>query len=57
MGPNTHTNGYTIRTVAESKKSNGLLSNGLEGRLCDGQKYHSIMSSAEQFKSNSEFYL
>ncbi|KAL6110964.1 radil [Pungitius sinensis] len=30
-GPIAHTNGYTIRTAAESKKSNGLLSNGLEG--------------------------
>ncbi|XP_077965453.1 ras-associating and dilute domain-containing protein isoform X4 [Gasterosteus aculeatus] len=36
MGPNTHTNGYTIRTVAESKKSNGLLSNGLEVELDKG---------------------
>ncbi|XP_037327089.2 ras-associating and dilute domain-containing protein isoform X2 [Pungitius pungitius] len=35
-GPNAHTNGYTIRTAAESKKSNGLLSNGLEVELDKG---------------------
>ncbi|KAM8880368.1 ras-associating and dilute domain-containing protein isoform 2-T2 [Spinachia spinachia] len=35
-GPNAHANGYTIRTVAESKKSNGLLGNGLEVELDKG---------------------
>uniref|UniRef100_A0A3B4YLV4 Ras-associating and dilute domain-containing protein n=1 Tax=Seriola lalandi dorsalis TaxID=1841481 RepID=A0A3B4YLV4_SERLL len=31
IGPNTQTNGCTSRTVADSKKTNGLITNGLEG--------------------------
>ncbi|XP_070830232.1 ras-associating and dilute domain-containing protein isoform X1 [Chaetodon trifascialis] len=31
VGPNTQTNGCTGRTVAECKKTNGLIANGLEG--------------------------
>ncbi|TNN30032.1 Ras-associating and dilute domain-containing protein [Liparis tanakae] len=32
-GPNAQTNGCSSRTAAECKKTNGLISNGLEGRL------------------------
>uniref|UniRef100_A0A8C4H5I0 Ras-associating and dilute domain-containing protein n=1 Tax=Dicentrarchus labrax TaxID=13489 RepID=A0A8C4H5I0_DICLA len=31
IGPNTQTNGCTSRTMAECKKTNGLITNGLEG--------------------------
>ncbi|KAM7419602.1 hypothetical protein PAMA_016619 [Pampus argenteus] len=34
IGPNTQTNGCTSRTVAECKKTNGLITNGLEARPC-----------------------
>lgn len=33
IGPNNQTNGCISRTVAECKKTNGLITNGLEGRL------------------------
>ncbi|XP_068177345.1 ras-associating and dilute domain-containing protein isoform X2 [Antennarius striatus] len=36
MGPNGQTNGCTSRTVAECKKSNGLIANGLEVELDKG---------------------
>ncbi|XP_045904127.1 ras-associating and dilute domain-containing protein isoform X3 [Micropterus dolomieu] len=36
IGPNTQTNGCTSRTVAESKKTNGLITNGLEVELDKG---------------------
>ncbi|XP_071361479.1 ras-associating and dilute domain-containing protein isoform X2 [Trachinotus anak] len=35
-GPNTQTNGCTSRTVADSKKTNGLITNGLEVELDKG---------------------
>ncbi|KAL7403697.1 hypothetical protein ABVT39_003881 [Epinephelus coioides] len=36
IGPNTQTNGCTSRTVAECKKANGLITNGLEVELDKG---------------------
>lgn len=33
IGPNTQTNSCISRTVEECKKTNGLITNGLEGRL------------------------
>ncbi|XP_026158459.1 ras-associating and dilute domain-containing protein isoform X2 [Mastacembelus armatus] len=36
IGPNTQTNGCTSRTVAECKKTNGLIANGLEVELDKG---------------------
>ncbi|XP_022593829.1 ras-associating and dilute domain-containing protein [Seriola dumerili] len=36
IGPNTQTNGCTSRTVADSKKTNGLITNGLEVELDKG---------------------
>ncbi|TMS23705.1 Ras-associating and dilute domain-containing protein [Larimichthys crocea] len=36
IGPNTQTNGCTSRTVAECKRTNGLISNGMEVELDKG---------------------
>lgn len=50
LGPNTRTNGCTGRTPAECKKTNGLISNGLEGRQSDAQQVDKITGTHEQHK-------
>ncbi len=48
MGHITQANGCTSRTVAECKKTNGLITNGLEGRLNTIQEVDKITGIHEQ---------
>lgn len=48
MGPNTQPNGCISRTVAECKKTNGIITNGLEGRLNQIHEVDTISAAHEQ---------
>ena len=48
IGSTTQTNGCSSRAVAECKKTNGLITNGLEGRLSDIQEVDKITRTHEQ---------
>ncbi len=61
VGPNTQTNGCTSRTVSECKKTNGLITNGLEGRLNNIQEVDKITGTHEheyngiQYKNTTSY--
>lgn len=48
VGTNTQPNGCISRTVAESKKTNGIITNGLEGRLNQIHEVDRISAAHEQ---------
>lgn len=56
-GPAASTNGCSGRTVAECKKTNGLISNGLEGRLKDTHDSDEIQITCKKLHGIQRQYL
>lgn len=53
VGPNTQPNGCISRTVAECKKTNGIITNGLEGRLNQMHQVDTISAAHEQISGRA----